>query len=206
MERFKMRLLKIMIICAVLGSSITAFVYAEECRLMRFPDIYQDKIVFVYAGDLWLSPSDGGIARRLTSHIGLELFPKFSPDGKMIAFSGQYEGNTDVYVIPAEGGEPKRLTYRPGFENMADRFGFDDMVLDWHPDGKRILFRSARESYNSWFQNLFLIGEKGGFPEKLPLPEAGLTSFSPEGTKIAYNRIFRNFRTWKRYKGGLAHN
>jgi tricorn protease len=177
---------------------------AEESRLMRFPDIYQDKIVFVYAGDLWLVPAEGGLARRLTSDIGLELFPKFSPDGKWIAFTGQYEGNTDVYLIPAEGGEPKRLTYRPGFENMSDRAGFDDMVLDWHPDGKRILFRSWRDSYNTWFQRLYLVSEEGGFPETLPLPEAGLTSFSPDGTKIAYNRSFRNFRTWKRYKGGLA--
>lgn len=177
---------------------------AEETRLLRYPDIHRDKIVFVYAGDLWLVNAEGGIARRLTSDDGFELFPKFSPDGKLIAFTGQYDGNTDVYLIPAEGGEPKRLTYRPGFENQADRFGFDDMVLDWHPDGKRILFRSWRESYNSWFQTLFLISKKGGFPERLPLPEAGLTSFSPDGSKIAYNRVFRNFRTWKRYRGGLA--
>ena len=177
---------------------------AEESRLMRFPDIYQDKVVFVYAGDLWLVPSEGGIARRLTSDVGMELVPKFSPDGKWIAFTGQYEGNTDVYLIPSEGGEPKRLTYRPGFENMSDRAGFDDMVLDWHPDGKRILFRSWRESYNTWFQKLYLVSKDGGYPEALPLPEGGLTSFSPDGTKIAYNRTFRNFRTWKRYKGGLA--
>ncbi|MFH1335454.1 MAG: protease, partial [Candidatus Zixiibacteriota bacterium] len=177
---------------------------AEESRLMRFPDIYQDKIVFVYAGDLWLVPQEGGLARRLTSDRGMELFPKFSPDGKWIAFTGQYGGNTDVYLIPAEGGEPKRLTYRPGFENLSDRAGFDDMVLDWHPDGRRILFRSWRDSYNTWFQRLYLVSKEGGFPESLPLPEAGLTSFSPDGTKIAYNRTFRNFRTWKRYKGGLA--
>jgi tricorn protease len=177
---------------------------AEEARILRFPDIHQDKIVFVHAGDLWLVDSQGGIARRLTSDNGLELFPKFSPDGGLIAFTGQYDGNTDVYLIPAQGGEPKRLTYRPGFENMSDRFGYDDMVLDWHPDGNRILFRSTRESYNSWFQTLFLIEKEGGFPQGLPLPEAGLTSFSPDGSKIAYNRTFRNFRTWKRYKGGLA--
>lgn len=177
---------------------------AEETRILRFPDIHQDRIVFVHAGDLWLVNSEGGIARRLTSDKGLEIFPKFSPDGKWIAFTGQYDGNTDVYVIPAEGGEPKRLTYRPGFENMAERHGYDDMVLDWHPGGDKILFRSWRESYNSWFQNLFLVGKEGGFPERLPLPEAGLTCFSPDGSKLAYNRIFRNFRTWKRYKGGLA--
>ncbi len=178
--------------------------HSEEARLLRFPDIHRDRIVFVYAEDLWLVSSEGGIARRLTSHPGAELFPKFSPDGEMIAFTGQYDGNTDVYIIPAQGGEPKRLTYRPGFENMPDRFGYEDVVMEWHPDGKRILFRSWRESYNNWFQTLFLIGVEGGFPEALPLPEAGLTSFSPDGSKIAYNRIFRNFRTWKRYKGGLA--
>jgi tricorn protease len=171
---------------------------------MRFPDIHNDKVVFVYAGDLWLVSSQGGIARRLTTHIGLELMPKFSPDGKWIAFTGQYDGATDVYVIPAEGGQPKRVTFCPSFENTSERHGFDDMVLGWHPDNKRILFRSWRYSYNSWFQRLFLIDKSGGFPEVLPLPEGGLTSFSPDGDKIAYNRIFRNFRTWKRYKGGLA--
>ncbi len=199
-----MRYFKVLILGLSLSLTVGSSVYAEGCRLMRFPDIHRDRIVFVYAGDLWQVPSEGGIARRLTTHMGMELFPKFSPDGKMIAFSGQYDGNTDVYVIPSEGGEPTRLTHRPGFENMPDRFGFDDMVLDWHPDGNRILFRSWRESYNSWFQRLFLISLKGGFPESLPLPEAGLTSFSPEGTRIAYNRVFRNFRTWKRYQGGLA--
>jgi tricorn protease len=199
-----MRFFKNVILGFVISFTIASLAFAEESRLMRFPDIYQDKIVFVYAGDLWLVQSDGGIARRLTTHVGMELFPKFSPDGKMIAFTGQYEGNTDVYVIPSEGGEPKRLTYHPGSENMPDRFGFDDMVLGWHPDGKRILFRSLRESYNGWFQRLYLVDLKGTLPEALPLPEGGLTSFSPDGTKIAYNRQFRNFRTWKRYKGGLA--
>lgn len=199
-----MRHSKISLILLMIGFFASSVAQAEEARLLRFPDIHKDRVVFVYAGDLWLVRAEGGIARRLTSHVGAEVFPKFSPDGNMIAFTGQYDGNTDVYVIPAQGGEPKRLTYRPGFENLADRFGFDDMVLDWHPDGKRILFRSWRESYNSWFQTLFLVGVEGGFPEALPLPEAGLTSFSPDGTKIAYNRIFRNFRTWKRYKGGLA--
>jgi tricorn protease len=95
---------------------------AEETRILRFPDIHQDKVVFAHGGDLWLVDTQGGIARRLTSDAGLELFPKFSPDGSLIAFTGQYDGNTDVYLIPAQGGEPKRLTYRPGFENMSDRF------------------------------------------------------------------------------------
>jgi tricorn protease len=183
---------------------LVSVAFAEEGRLMRFPDIHKGKIVFVYAGDLWLVSSQGGIARRLTTHEGLELFPKFSPDGKWIAFTGQYDGNTDVYIIQSEGGEPKRLTFYRGFENTSERHGFDDMVLGWHPDNQRILFRSWRDSYNGWFQRLFLIDKEGGFPEVLPLPEGGLTCFSPDGDKIAYNRIFRNFRTWKRYKGGLA--
>ena len=195
---------KIIVCFIMLGLVLLGSAFADEGRLMRFPDIHKDKIVFVYAGDLWLVSSEGGIARRLTTHEGLELFPKFSPDGKWIAFTGQYDGATDVYLIPAEGGEPKRLTFCPSLENTSERHGFDDMVLGWHPDNQRILFRSWRFSYNSWFQRLFLIDKNGGFPELLPLPEAGLSSFSADGDKIAYNRIFRNFRTWKRYKGGLA--
>ncbi len=199
-----MRGFKIILVLLVSSFILASSAFAEEGRLMRFPDIHKDKIVFVYAGDLWLVSSQGGIARRLTTHQGLELFPKFSPDGKWIAFTAQYDGNTDVYVIQSEGGEPKRLTFYPGFENTSERHGFDDMVLGWHPDNQRILFRSWRDSYNGWFQRLFTIHKDGGFPEVLPLPEGGLTCFSPDGDKIAYNRIFRNFRTWKRYKGGLA--
>jgi tricorn protease len=199
-----MRGFKIIVGILILGFILLSSAFAEEGRLMRFPDIHKDKIVFVYAGDLWLVSSQGGIARRLTTHEGLELIPKFSPDGKWIAFTGQYDGNTDVYIIPSEGGEPKRLTFYPGFENTSERHGFDDMVLGWHPDNQRVLFKSWRDSYNGWFQRLFLIDKDGGFPEVLPLPEGGLTCFSPDGDKIAYNRIFRNFRTWKRYKGGLA--
>ena len=103
-------------------------------RLLRFADISKDRVVFAYAGDLWIASREGGAARRLTSHVGDEVFPKFSPDGKWIAFTGEYEGNPDVYVVSAEGGEPKRLTYHPS----------NDIVLGWTPDGKNILFRSDR--------------------------------------------------------------
>ncbi|MGB2697725.1 MAG: hypothetical protein WBD28_07690, partial [Candidatus Zixiibacteriota bacterium] len=199
-----MRGFKIIIVLLISSFILLSSAIAEEGRLMRFPDIHKDKIVFVYAGDLWLVSSQGGIARRLTTHEGLELFPKFSPDGEWIAFTAQYDGNTDVYIIPSEGGEPKRLTFYPGFENTSERHGFDDMVLGWHPDNQKVLFRSWRDSHNGWFQRLFTVNKEGGFPEVLPLPEGGLTCFSPDGDKIAYNRIFRNFRTWKRYKGGLA--
>lgn len=199
MSNFKIITL-IFLLCFILFSFSNAF----EGRLMRFPDIYKDRIVFVYAGDLWLVSSEGGIAKRLTTHEGLELFPKFSPDGKMIAFSGQYDGNTDVYVIPSDGGEPKRLTFYPDMKYVPERMGFDDMVLDWFPSERKILFRTWRESFTSWLQRLYSVSLNGGLPEPLILPEGGFASFSPDGDKIAYNRVFRNFRTWKRYRGGLA--
>jgi tricorn protease len=175
-----------------------------EGRLMRFPDVYKDQIVFSYGGDLWLASISGGVARRITSHPGLELFPKFSPDGKWIAFTGQYDGNFNVYVIPSQGGEPKQLTFLPDVTSVPERMGPNNMVITWFPDSKRILFLSRRDTYNDWFGRLFSVPIEGGLPERLPLDKGGLTSFSADGTKIAYNRIFRNFRTWKRYTGGMA--
>jgi len=167
---------------------------AEECRLMRFPDIHKDNIVFVYAGDLWLVSSQGGDARKLTNHPGIERYPAFSPDGKYIAFSGEYDGNTDVFVIPVEGGEPQRLTYHPTA----------DFVADWHPDGKHVMFRSYRTSHGGAGQRLWQVSTAGGMPTPLRPPESGLATYSPDGNKIAYNRRFREARTWKRYHGGTA--
>ena len=163
-----------------------------ETRLMRYPDISRDSVVFDYAGDLWVSSRAGGQARRLTAHPGDELYPKFSPDGKWIAFTGEYDGNADVYVIPAEGGEPRRLTFHPAA----------DLVLGWTPDSKKILFRSSRVSPNGATSRLFLVSTDGGLPEMLPVPRASLTSFSPDGERIAYNTTSQEFRTWKRYRGG----
>ena len=164
-------------------------------RLLRFADVSRDKVVFVYAGDLWISSREGGAARRLTSNPGEELYPKFSPDGKWIAFTGDYDGNPDVYVISADGGEPKRLTFHPS----------NDIVLGWTPDGKNILFRSDR--YNEPLgrsTRLFLISPQGGGATPLPVPRGDLTSFSPDGTKIAYLETAQEFRTWKRYRGGWS--
>ncbi len=161
-------------------------------RLLRFPDVSGDRVAFTYAGDIWLTSRAGGETRRLTAHPGNETFPKFSPDGKWIAFTGDYDGNTDVYVMPAEGGEPKRLTYHPA----------PDQVLGWTPDSQRVLFRSTRTSFSGRFDKLFTVSVQGGMPDELPLPAGGLTSYSPDGTKIAYNRISTEFRTWKRYRGG----
>jgi tricorn protease len=175
-----------------------------EGRLMRFPDVSRDRIVFSYAGDLWLVPRAGGDARRITTHPGLELFPKFSPDGKWIAFTGQYDGNFNVYVIPAEGGEPKQLTFLPDIGEIPERMGPNNEVITWYPDSKRIVFISRRDTFNTWFGRLFSVSIDGGLPVRLPLDKGGLASFSPDGNSIAYNRIFRNFRTWKRYTGGMA--
>jgi len=165
----------------------------EKKLLMRFPDICGEKIVFVYGEDIWCAPAKGGIATRLTIHDGEERFPKFSPDGEMIAFTGEYDGNADVYVMSIQGGEITRVTYHPGY----------DEVVGWHPTKNKILFRSTRHSF-SRFSRLFLISPDGTGIEELILHEAAQGSFSPDGTKIAYNRGSRENRTWKRYKGGTA--
>ncbi len=183
---------------------ICGFLSAEEARLLRFPDVHGDKIAFVYAGDVYVAPRGGGQAVQLTHHEGLELFPKFSPDGAMIAFTGQYDGDMDVYVMPVGGGEPKRLTYHPAMQNMAERMGPENIVMGWHPDGGSVLFRSRKEAPDSWFGRAYLVSLEGGLPQALPMREAGFTSFSPDAGKVAYCPIFRDFRTWKRYKGGMA--
>jgi tricorn protease len=165
-----------------------------DARMLRFPDVSADKIVFVYAGDLWTISKDGGLARKLSSPKGQELFPKFSPDGQMIAFSGNYDGNTDVYLISAEGGTPERLTHHPDA----------DLVVEWYPDGKYILYRSQMLSPSYRFNRFFKQPTEGGIPETLPLPYGELASFSPDGNHIAFQLISREFRTWKRYRGGMA--
>jgi tricorn protease len=177
----------------------------QEGRLMRFPEIYKDKVVFMYGGDLWLASTSGGVARRITSHPGRELFPKFSPDGKWIAFTGQYDGNFNVYVMPSDGGQPKQLTFYQGSaQPLSDRMGIHNEVVTWTPDSKRIVFLSRRDASNGWIKRQFSVSIDGGLPQPLPMDQGGLASYSPDGTKIAYNMIFRNFRTWKRYTGGLA--
>jgi len=185
--------------CLVAGQEM------QEGRLMRFPDISKDRIAFMYGADLWVAPRAGGVARRVTSSPGRELFPKFSPDGKWLAFTGQYDGNFNVYLMPAEGGQPKQLTFYQGAaQPLSDRMGVLNEVVTWSPDSQRILFLSRSDAQNGWTKRLFSVGVDGGQPEPLPMVESGLASFSPDGSKIAYNQIFRNFRTWKRYTGGLA--
>ena len=168
----------------------------SDMRLLRNPDIHGDNIVFTYAGDLWTVSAQGGQARRLTGSVGFQSAPKFSPDGATIAFSGNYDGNFDVYTIPAGGGEPVRLTWHPG----------GDTVIDWQPDGQSVRFQSRRESRTGRDLQLYTVNSDGGLPRRVILPTAGLSSYSPDGKKLAYNRISRENRTWKRYKGGMAQN
>ena len=178
---------------------------AAETGLLRFPAIHGDQIVFSYAGDLFSVSSSGGVARRLTSDVGYEMFPRFSPNGKSIAFTGQYDGNTEVYLIPAEGGVPRRLTYTANVDrdDVSDRMGPNNIVLTWRDD-KTIVFRSKGTEWNPFKGQLMLASTDGGLPEQLPLPRGGWCSYSPDQKQLAYNRVFREFRTWKRYRGGQA--
>ena len=175
-----------------------------EGRLLRFPNIHGSRVVFSYGGDLWLTSTDGGVARRITTSPGLELFPHFSPDGKWIAFTGQYDGNFNVFVIPAEGGEPRQLTFVPDIGPIPERMGPNNEVVAWTPDSKRIVFLSRRDTFNDWFGHLWTVSVDGGLPERLPIDRGGLLAFNSDGSEMIYNRIFRNFRTWKRYTGGMA--
>lgn len=177
---------------------------AEEARLLRFPATNGNDIVFSYAGDLYKVSARGGEAKRLTSHAGYEMFPHFSPDGKTIAFTGQYDGNTEVYTIPADGGEPLRVTYTATNQrdDVGDRMGPNNIVTAWTADGAKIVYRNRIGS--GFGGKLYTVAKEGGLSEVIPLPEGGFCSFSPDGKRLAYNRVMREFRTWKYYRGGMA--
>ncbi len=191
---------------AMLLVSLTINAQNEGNRLLRFPTVYGNQLVFSFAGDLYTVSTDGGIARKLTSAKGYEMFPHFSPDGKMIAFTGQYDGNTEVYVIPSNGGDPKRLTYTSTLnrDDIADRMGPNNIVTSWAPDGKHVIYRSRKASWNDFVGQLYSVPIDGGLSEQLPLSSGGFNSFSTDGKKLAFNRVMREFRTWKYYKGGMA--
>lgn len=173
--------------------------------LMRYPTLHGNKIVFSARGNLWQVSKSGGTAVRLTSEQGEDLMPRFSPDGQWLAFTGSYQGNRDVYLMPAAGGEVKRLTYHSDIVASApERWGPDNMVVTWTPDSKSIVFLSRRNAWNSWMSLPFSVSIKGGLPKALPLDRSGFLSYDSDGKKIAYTRIYRDFRTWKRYDGGLA--
>ena len=160
----------------VIGTIISLSVFAQiDAGLFRWPDVSSTQIVFTYANDLWVIPKDGGEAVKLSSPAGVEIYPKFSPDGKSIAFTGNYDGNSDVYVIPVNGGIPVRLT----------EHGYPDRVIDWTTDGKRVLFASARESGKARFNQFYTVPANGGADEKLPLAYAEYGSYSSDGKQIA---------------------
>lgn len=162
--------------------------------LMQHPDVSATQIVFAYGDDLWIASKSGGNAFRLSSPDGAERYPRFSPDGTQIAYTANYQGNSDVYVIPVNGGIPKRLTYH----------GMFDRVVGWTPDGLSVLFASTRESGRQRFSQFYTVPVSGGLPSKLPVPYGEFASFSQDGQKIAYTDRSRVNRNWKRYRGGTA--
>lgn len=165
-----------------------------DAKMVRYVDVSNSQIAFVYGGDIWLMPKSGGQATQLTNSLGEESFPKFSPDGREIAFTASYSGNSDVYVMPVSGGLPTRLTYGSHYDRM----------IDWHPDGKKILFASRREAGTPRVNQFFFIDKTGGLPERLDIPYGELASFSLDGNQLAYiTKITENY-PFKRYRGGLT--
>jgi tricorn protease len=191
-------------VAAAVAACAWAASAAAQTKLLRFPDISGDSVAFCYAGDIWKAPAAGGTAVRLTAHPGIEVFPKFSPDGKWIAFTGQYDGDEQVYVIPAAGGVPRQLTFYPAHGPLTPRWGYDNQVYGWTRDGSRVLFRSLRDAGGGVLSALYTVDLAGGLPVKLPMPTSGAGDFSPDGSQMAYSPLFRDFRTWKRYQGGWA--
>ncbi|MFN7997781.1 MAG: S41 family peptidase [Bryobacteraceae bacterium] len=189
---------------AVLLGAILGIPVFAQTKLLRFPDIHDDRVVFTYGGDLWLASARGGTASRLTAHPGVELFAKFSPDGKWIAFTGQYDGDEQVYVMPADGGEPKQLTFYPARGPLAPRWGYDNQVYGWSNDGRYVIYRSLRDGWTLGLSRLFRVPREGGPSEALPMPVSGAGSYSPGGNQIVYSPQARDFRTEKRYSGGQA--
>jgi len=190
-RRSNMKNLTLIPILLLLQVSATAQVSA---KLMRDPDISSTQIAFVYGGDIWLAPKEGGTAIQLTNSPGEESFPRFSPDGTEIAFTASYQGNSDIYIMPVTGGVPHRVTYESHYDRM----------LDWHPDGQKILFASTRHSGPRNTRQFFVVDKRGGLAERLAIPYGDLASYSPTGEQLVYvQRIAENY-PFKRYRGGLA--
>jgi len=173
----------------------TAAVDAQiDARLLRQPDVSATQITFVYGGDIWIVAKEGGIAQRLSTPAGEESFPRFSPDGTMIGFTGNYDGNEDIFVIPVGGGVPSRVTHHPD----------EDRMLGWYPDGKSILFATLMTSEKQRYRKLYRVPVTGGLPTVLPVPYGEFGAISDDGSTLAYMPLSRDFRTWKRYRGGTA--
>lgn len=185
-----MKKLSIAVLCLL--SLATALSALDEGRFMRYPTIHKDKIVFSYEGDLWAVGGSCPSAVRLTSAPGTEIAAKLSPDGKWVAFTASYDGPQSVYVMPAEGGAPRRLTFTPGAA----------FAVGWTPDSERVVFRSFFENVVGRDPNLYFVSRTGSAPERFPLDRGVLCSFSPDGSKILYARRGSEEYYWKRYKGG----
>lgn len=185
-------------------SPMVAAYQTQDTRLLRFPDIHKESVTFVYAGDIYIANTKTGKSTRLTDHIGFETFPKFSPDGSQIAFSAQYNGSRQVYVMNRDGSDLKQLTYYNDVGVMPPRGGFDYRVLDWTPDGKHIVFRANRTPYGQRVGRPYIVPAAGGLEQPLAIPETGGGMLSPDGKQYVYTPIDREFRTWKRTRGGRA--
>jgi tricorn protease len=192
------------LVLAALGGALQA--QEAETRLLRFPATNGKQIVFSYAGQLYTVAPVGGIARRITTAPGYAIFPRFSPDGKQLAFTAQYDGNTEAYLMPAEGGPVRRLTYTAtlGRDDLSDRMGPNNIVMAWENTRPAVVFRSRMRSFNDFIGQLYAAPLDGDLPQQLPVPAGGFVSFSPDDRQMAYNRVFREFRTWKKYRGGMA--
>ena len=188
----KLPILKLIFSLWVLFPGMVLGINTKDTRMLTQPAVSQNHIAFIYAEDLWVANSDGTNPIRLTVDEGVESNPFFSPDGKFIAFSAEYDGNTDVFIVPVEGGIPKRLTWHPS----------SDFVKGFTPDGKSVLFISRRAVYTGRYFQLFTVPVEGGFPTQLTIPNAYHASYSPNGDYMAYTPIPDAFRQWKNYRGG----
>src|SRR4030095_494337 len=186
--------------------AVNSLMGQTESRLLRFPAVSTESIIFSYSGDLYSVARTGGTARKLTSDIGNEIFARFSPDEKTIAFTGQYDGNTEVYTMPANGGIPVRLTYSAtlGRDDLGDRMGPNNIVMTWLPDNSGVVYRSRQKSFNDFKGQLFVASVNGGPSRTLPFSVGGFCSYSADQKKLAMNQVFREFRTWKYYRGGMG--
>ncbi|MCO4821081.1 MAG: PD40 domain-containing protein, partial [Flavobacteriaceae bacterium] len=177
----------------VIIACLSCFNSYAQTKLMHEPALSETHIAFIYAEDLWIANIDGSNPIRLTIDEGIESLPVFSPDGQHIAFNAQYDGNTDVYIIPSKGGIPSRLTYHPS----------GDYVVDFTSDGKRVLFSSSRNSFTNRYEQLYTIGTAGGNVTQLDIPNASWASYSDDGSHIAYTPLYEPYAQWKHYRGGM---
>ncbi|MHB1191997.1 MAG: S41 family peptidase [Longimicrobiales bacterium] len=203
-RRGTLRTLPLLSAFSLLLAVATGAAAQEDTRLLRFPHVHGNTVVFTYAGDLYTAPLAGGEAKRLTSHEGLELMARFSPDGQWIAFSGEYAGTRQIYVMPSTGGTPRQLTFYPAVGAMPPRGGYDHLVVDWTPDGSKILIRAARTPWGERVGNYWLVDPvNGGLEVPLEVPEGATgATYDATGTKLAFNIKSREWRHWKRYRGG----